>query len=142
GYGAKPWRQRGTRRPRAGAKSSPPASATGLDSVGTLTDKSHVAAGAGWPVRPVLPKPMIRSGSHSPQQAQRPGAGDSLGAVGCSELVEDVADVFFDGGEGHDQFVGDLLVGPARGQQPQHFQLTAAQRLAPPRPPTGTAGRA
>jgi uncharacterized protein len=53
------------------------------------------------------------------QHAQRPGAGDGLGAVGRSELAEDVADVFLDRGDGYDQLVGDLLVGLAGGHQPQ-----------------------
>ena len=54
-------------------------------------------------------------------QAQFPGPGDGLGAVGRAELVHDVADVLLDGVEGDHEFPGDGLVRPARRQQPQHL---------------------
>src|SRR5262245_36552427 len=76
------------------------------------------------------------------EHPQCPGAGDGLGAVGRAELAEDVADVLFDGVEHHHQLVGYLLVRPARGQQPQHLQLPAAQRLGRLRGRSGAAGRA
>jgi hypothetical protein len=52
-----------------------------------------------------------------------------------------VADVFLHRGQRHDELVGDLLVGLARGQQPQHLQLAAAQRLGQPRLPGVAGGR-
>jgi len=47
----------------------------------------------------------------------------------------------FDGVQHHHQLVGDLLVGPARGQQPQHLQLAVAERLHQPRNAGDLVGR-
>jgi hypothetical protein len=40
--------------------------------------------------------------------------------------------VLLDGVQGHHQLVGDLLVGPAGGQQRQHLQLPRGERLDEP----------
>src|SRR5262245_42661200 len=45
-----------------------------------------------------------------PQEPERPGAGDGLGAVGRAELAEDVAYLFLDGIGHHHELVSNLLV--------------------------------
>ena len=57
------------------------------------------------------------------EQPQLAGAGHGLGAVGSPELVEDVADVLLDRLHRHHQLVGDLAVGAAGLQQPQHCHI-------------------
>ena len=46
---------------------------------------------------------------------------------------------FFDRVERHDQVLGDALVGPTRGEQPQHLQLAVGQRLGQARRRGGVA---
>ena len=50
------------------------------------------------------------SGAAAPlgDQAESPRSGDGFGAVGRAQLVKDVADVFLDGVEGHDQTLCDV----------------------------------
>src|ERR671911_2811782 len=55
------------------------------------------------------------------QQAELAGAHRRLGAVGGTELVEDVRGVLLDRVERHVQLVGDLLVLLAGRQQVQHL---------------------
>ena len=69
-----------------------------------------------------------------PEQAARPGEGNSLGAVGRAELAEDVADVLLGRFQRHYQFPGDLLIRRARCQQREHLQFPAGQRIGQPRP--------
>src|SRR5690606_9633905 len=45
-----------------------------------------------------------------------------------ANLVQNVLDVFLDGFEADIQRLGNLLVGLAQGQQPQHFGLTLGER--------------
>ena len=76
-------------------------------------------------------------------RGQLPCAGDGFDAVGGAKLVQEVADVLFDGVEGNHQIGGDGLVLPARGEHPKHLQCHAngvhAQRYWDgtfvPRPP-------
>src|SRR5215203_32760 len=63
------------------------------------------------------------------EQAQLPRPGDRFGAVGRAELVENMADVLFDGVEGDDKLLSDPLVLLAVGQQPEHLQLAGGQWL-------------
>lgn len=56
-------------------------------------------------------------------QAELAGAGDRFGAVGRTQLGQDVADVFLDRVHGDDELAGDGLVGGARGQEAQHLHL-------------------
>ena len=56
-------------------------------------------------------------------------SGDSLGAVGCAELAEDVADVLLTVSRVTASFPGEGLVRRACGQHPQHLQLAAGQLL-------------
>src|SRR5215468_3743547 len=51
-----------------------------------------------------------RCGAVSGDQAELPGPGGGLGAVGGAELAQDVGHVLFDRVERHDQVVGDALV--------------------------------
>jgi hypothetical protein len=60
------------------------------------------AAGSGTKV-----PPGSETGAVLGDQAEFPCPGDSLGAVGCAELAEDVADVLFGRVEGDDEFPGD-----------------------------------
>src|SRR5262245_26937081 len=75
------------------------------------------------------------------QEAEGPGAGDGLGPVGRAELAEDVTDMLLDRVQYHDELVGDLLVGPAHGQQLEDLQFAAAQRLDKPGTPGRVRGR-
>src|SRR5829696_1253895 len=68
-----------------------------------------------------LPPRVTQPAAASPEQPQLPGAGHGLGAVGRAELAEDVADVLLDRVQGHHQLPGDLPVGPAGGEQPEHL---------------------
>ena len=52
---------------------------------------------------------------------------DRLGAIGGAGLVEDVADVLFDGIERDDELVGDLLVRLARGNL-EHLDLSGGEQ--------------
>jgi hypothetical protein len=72
---------------------------------------------------------MGRRGTVSGDQAELPGPRGGLGAVSGAELAQDVGHVLFDRVERHDQVVGDALVRLARGEQPQHLQFAAGQRL-------------
>src|SRR5215467_15422267 len=62
-------------------------------------------------------------------QPELAGAGGGLGAVGRAELAEQVGDVFFDGGEGDHEVVGDLLVGCAGGEPVQDLRFAGGQRV-------------
>src|SRR5205823_9388411 len=53
--------------------------------------------------------------------------GNRLGAAGGSQFAEQVADVFFDGGQLDHQGLGDVLIGGPGGQQAQDFLLTPGQ---------------
>ncbi len=79
-----------------------------------------------------IPHPKVLPGRLGPapgDQAQVACTGYGLGAVGSAKLAQDVAHVRFDRVERHHQVAGDALVGPARGEQPQHRQFAAGQRL-------------
>jgi len=54
-------------------------------------------------------------------EPERAGMGHGLGAVGRAELIEDVTGVLLHRLQRDHQLPGDLLVAPARGQQPQHL---------------------
>jgi hypothetical protein len=90
-------------------------STLGLAGVGGVTRKWTWGWNLATP--PAGTRTNAPAGADSAQQPQRPGAGDRLGAVGRPQLVEDVADVLFDGVQHHHQLLGDLLVGPAGRQQ-------------------------
>ena len=62
-------------------------------------------------------------------QAKFSCSGDSLGAVGCAELAEDVADVLLTVSRVTAGFPGEGLVRRACGQHRQHLQLAAGQLL-------------
>jgi hypothetical protein len=59
----------------------------------------------------------------SADQAEPAGAGDRFGAVGRTQLGQDVADRLLDRVQGDHGVAGDALIGAARGQQPQHLHL-------------------
>ena len=59
----------------------------------------------------------------------RSRAGYGLGAVGGAELAQDMGYVLLDRVERHHQVMGDALIRPARGEQPQHLRLAVGQRL-------------
>ena len=60
---------------------------------------------------------------------QREGAcpANRLRAARGSQLAEQVADVFLDGGQPDHQGLGDLLIGGPGGQQAQDFLLTPGE---------------
>ena len=57
--------------------------------------------------------------------------GNRLGATGGSQLVEQVADMFLDGGKLDHQGAGNVLIGGPGGQQAQDFLLTLSEGSAP-----------
>src|SRR5215472_15032192 len=66
-------------------------------------------------------------------QAELVRPGNGLGAVGCAEFAEEVADVLLDGVKGDHELLGDARVRSARGQQDQDFPLAGGQLLDQPR---------
>src|SRR5712691_9722891 len=74
----------------------------------------HPKVPAGWNVaaRRSVTRRCYRAGrgAVSGDQAELPGPGGGLGAVGGAELAQDVGHVLFDRVERHDQVVGDALV--------------------------------
>src|SRR3546814_19800936 len=64
-------------------------------------------------------------------QLQLKGLGYGTGAVTYADLGQDVRHVVRDRALGHAQRVGDLLVGEARGHQPQDLGLAVGQRVGP-----------
>ena len=74
-----------------------------------------------------LPPGRLRGGWRI--RTELAGPGDSLGAVGRAELVQQVADVLFHRVEGDRELFGDARVRRARGQQPQDFPLAGGQLL-------------
>ena len=63
------------------------------------------------------------------EQGACPRLRNRLGAIGCSQLAEQIADMFLDRGKLDHQGVGDLLVGGALGQQAQDFLLSLGEGL-------------
>ena len=63
------------------------------------------------------------------EDAKLPGAGHCFGPVGDVELAVDAGRVRLDGARGDDELLRDLLVGPAQGDELEHFQLTLAEWL-------------
>ena len=55
------------------------------------------------------------------KQMQLPGVGDSLGAAGGVQLLQDVMQMGFDCAQGDGQRPGDFAVGQALGYQIQDF---------------------
>src|SRR4051812_5826495 len=62
-------------------------------------------------------------------EAQFARAPDRLAPAGDLQLAEDAVGVGLAGADGDRQAPGDLGVGPAGGDQPQHLELPRAQRL-------------
>ena len=91
---------------------------------------------------PVVPEPMtqrrLAAYRSSPSARARATAGcgwPHRACRGCGRRL-------LDGVDRDHQLVGDLLVGPARGQQQKHLQLPVAQRLHPVPQPRELLGRA
>ena len=63
------------------------------------------------------------------EDTELPGARHCLGPVGDVQLSVDMGRVSFDGARGHNELLGDLLVGPALGDEVEDFQFTLAQWL-------------
>ena len=63
-----------------------------------------------------IPVQRALASGRLPQQAQLPGPGDCLGAVGRIELTHDVGDMALDGVQADHQLRSDRLIGPAGGQ--------------------------
>ena len=104
--------------------------------------RRHPKVPAGWNVaaRRSVTRRCYRAGAGC--EGTRPSCRarvGGLGAVGGAELAQDVGHVHFDRVERHHQVVGDALVGPARGEQPQHLQFAAGQRLGQARRRGGVA---
>src|SRR5689334_23971771 len=93
------------------------------------TGGRHPMVCSGWKpaAGPFLTRRWYRAGqaAASRDQAELPGPGGGLGAVGGAELAQHVGHVLFDRVERHDQVAGDALIRSARREQPQHLQLTA-----------------
>ena len=66
-------------------------------------------------------------GGISLEQGAGTRLGNRLGATGGSQLAEQVADVFFDGGKLDHQGPRDVLIGGPGGQQAQDFLLTPGE---------------
>ncbi len=60
-------------------------------------------------------------------EARLVGEDDGLGAVVEVELGEDARDVGLDGGVAYDELAGDVGVGHAAGDEPEHFELARCQ---------------
>src|SRR6478752_5692778 len=77
-----------------------------------------------------------RGGLGQGRLPERSGAGEVLagpegggGAVADADLAEDVADVDLDGALADAEPAGDLLVGQARGREPQDLLLPLAEQV-------------
>jgi len=65
----------------------------------------------------------------SGDEAEFPGPGDGFGAVGRTELAENMADVLLHGVEGDDELGGDALIRLAGRECLEHLELAVSQRL-------------
>src|SRR6266704_7021454 len=77
-------------------------------------------------------KPCKKSSGLLTQQATFPCLSDRLYTVADAQFGEDMTDMAFDGIEGNDQFLSNLLVGCSEGYQLQNFQFSLTQRLRKP----------
>src|SRR5688572_27689260 len=63
------------------------------------------------------------------EQTELAGTGDRLGPAVDLELAEDDPIVSFDGTQGDEEPITDLMIGPPLRDQLQDFQLSSGQRL-------------
>ena len=63
------------------------------------------------------------------QQLERARLCDRLGAALHRQLAENIRDMLLGSAQANDQALGDLVVGGAIGEQPQHLQLARGQQL-------------
>src|SRR5215216_1748863 len=75
------------------------------------------------------PRPRLASGRSVCGQVVADGEERGLGAVAEAGLGEDGRDVVLDGALGQRQPLGDLMVGGAGAEQPQHLDLPMGQQL-------------
>src|SRR5258705_7133181 len=87
------------------------------------------------PARPRVRRRDELSGGEAPadeasgDEAEFPGPGDGFGAVGRTELAENMADVLLHGVEGDDELGGDALIRLAGRECLEHLELAVGQRL-------------
>lgn len=63
------------------------------------------------------------------QETQLTASGDGLSAAADPQLAEDVVEMLLDGADRQHERVRNLLIGFARNQKPEDFQLALAERL-------------
>ena len=91
---------------------------------GDVQSREHSAPAPSWEVFPAESKDLFNS---ILQDVQCSNFGNGLRAAPHVELATDIEDVFFRRVDADDQLIGDLSVGRAIYEQPQHLALTYGQ---------------
>lgn len=74
----------------------------------------------------VIFRGYLSKGEGLGKDAQLPGASNGFGPIGDIQFSIDADCVSFDGTQGYDELLGNLLIGPTQGHEMEHFQLALA----------------